>query len=178
MKEAQNKQKGVIFLILLLLVITISAVAISVWAIWFRPPKTVLSPDYAPRAEEEYAQPIDDTEEEKLEQPSGGGAVSLTYATSVSIDLSEENATLYFANPSRSNQDMVLQIAVQDTVIVQSGKLSPGSQVNTLDLLAGAEEQLQPGGYDGKFVVFYYQPETGEKAIVNTEIAINITVNE
>ena len=31
---------------------------------------------------------------------------------------------------------------------------------------------------DGKFVIHYYDPETGEKAIVNAEIPIKITVKE
>ena len=83
-----------------------------------------------------------------------------------------------FANPGKSLQDMVVQIVIDETVIVQSGTLKPGNQVTTLNLLDGAEKQLQPGGYDGKFVVFYYDPDSGEKAVVNTEIPITITVQE
>lgn len=39
-----------------------------------------------------------------------------------------------------------------------------------------AAAQLTPGGYNGNFVVLYYQPDTHEKTIVNTEIPVNITV--
>ena len=35
-----------------------------------------------------------------------------------------------------------------------------------------------PGGYEGKFAVFYYSVETGEKAMVNTEIPVSITIQE
>ena len=112
----------------------------------------------------------------ELTQAQGGGAVSITYTTQVEVSLSAQQATVYFANPSKSNQDIVLQIVVQDVVIAQSGTLSPGKQTEKLDLLPDAAAQLTPGGYNGNFVVLYYQPDTHEKTIVNTEIPVNITV--
>ena len=102
--------------------------------------------------------------------------MSLTYSNEVTIDLSDKAAGLYFANPGKSNQDMVLQVVIQDTVILQSGTLKPGHQVKLLNLLEGAEKMLQPGGYEGKFVVLYYDPISGEKSMVNTEIPITINV--
>ncbi len=78
----------------------------------------------------------------------------------------------------RSGQDMVIQVVIQDTVILQSGRIVPGNQVTELSLAAGMVGKLLPGGYDGKFVIHYYDPETGEKAIVNAEIPIKITVKE
>ena len=61
-------------------------------------------------------------------------------------------------------------------ILAQSGKLSPGKQLDTLELLEGAASRLQPGGYNGQFVVLFYQPDTGEKTIVNTEIPVDVTV--
>ena len=161
--------KGKKILIPVLLLITLIAIGVTIWALCFRDTAPVLAPDYAPVEEESNAQAIEDDSGEKLEAEEGGGAVSLTYSNEVTID---------FANPGKSVQDMVVQIVIDDTVIVQSGTLKPGNQVTTLNLLDGAEKQLQPGGYDGKFVVFYYDPDTGEKAVVNTEIPITITVQE
>lgn len=85
-------------------------------------------------------------------------------------------AELYFVNPGKSNQDMVLQLVIQDEVVARSGKISPGKQVHKLELLEDAAKKLQSGGYEGKFTVLYYQPDSGEKSIVNTEIPVNITV--
>ena len=73
---------------------------------------------------------------------------------------------------------MVLQISIQDEVVVQSGTIKPGNQVSQLKLLNDEAGKLSPGGYDGKFIVLYYDPDTGEKAVVNTEIPVTITVNE
>ena len=164
-------------LIFLLLFITAAAVCVTVWALFFREPEIILAPDYAPKETEEHAQIIPNDNSEKMESEEGGGSVSLTYSNQVTIDLSDSIASLLFANPNKSNQDMVLQIVIQDEVIVQSGTIRPGHQVTALNLLEGAAAKLSPGGYDGNFAILYYHPENGEKAIVNTEIPIHIKVN-
>ena len=174
--KKENKKKWL--LLLLLLLITIAAVGLSVWAIWFRDGDAILAPDYAPQQVEENAEPIGDDGEEKLSQPEGGGAVGLTYAKEVDISLSDKKATLLFANPTKSNQDMVLQLVIDDVVILQSGRLEPGNRVSALNLLDGAEKKLAAGGYDGKIVVLYYDRTSGEKAMVNTEIPVTVTVTE
>ncbi|MCD7957007.1 MAG: hypothetical protein LUG93_14920 [Lachnospiraceae bacterium] len=175
-KDKKDRRKMLV--ILLLLLITLIAVGITIWAVFFRDTKTTLAPDYAPQETEEYAEVIGDDDDEKLEASDGGGAVSLSYSTVVTIDLSEKTASLYFANPSKSTQDMVLQLVIQDTVVIQSGLLTPGNQVSTLSLLDGAADILEEGGYDGEFIVLYYDPDSGEKAVVNTEIPVTITVKE
>lgn len=178
MDENRKENKKKYLLILLLLLITVTAVAVSVWAIWFRDSAPVLAPDYAPRQIEENAEPIGDDGAEKLSQPEGGGAIGLTYAKEVTISLSDKNAAIMFANPTKSNQDMVLQLAIDDVVVLQSGRLEPGNRVSSLGLLDGAEKRLTAGGYNGKFVVLYYDRTSGEKAMLNTEIPVTVTVTE
>ena len=134
--------KGKKILIPVLLLITLIAIGVTIWALCFRDTAPVLAPDYAPVEEESNAQPIEDDSDEKLETEEGGGAASLTYSNEVTIDLSDKAASLVFANPGKSLQDMVVQIVIDDTVIVQSGTLKPGNQVTTLNLLDGAEKQV------------------------------------
>ena len=177
-KENKKKRLLILLLLLLLLLITITAVGISIWAIWFRDTAPVLAPDYAPQQLEENAEPIGDDGDEKLSQPEVGGAVGLTYAKEVNVSLSDQSATLLFANPTKSNQDMVIQLVIDDVVILQSGRLEPGNRVTTLNLLDGAEKRLAAGGYDGEFVVQYYDRVSGEKAMINTEILVTVTVTE
>lgn len=178
MADEKKEEKRKYLLILLLLLITVAAVGVSIWAIWFRDSAPVLAPDYAPQQLEENAEPLGDDGDEKLSQPEGGGAVGLTYAKQVGIRLSEQRATLMFANPTKSNQDMVLQLAIEDVVVLQSGRLEPGNRVSTLSLLDGAEKRLTAGGYNGKFIVLYYDRTSGEKAMINTEIPVTVTVTE
>ena len=168
-EDKKKKKKLLIFLILFILLDIILLVVLL-------GTHTTLAPDYAPVNEEKYAEDIGDDGDKKLDQAEGGGAVSLTYSTNVDISLDKKQATLFFANPSRSNQDMVLQIVVHDVVVAQSGTISPGKQIGKMDLLSSGARKLQAGGYDGKFVVLYYQPDTHEKTIVNTDIPVKITV--
>ena len=151
---------------------------VTVWSLFFREPDVVLNPDYAPEQMEPNQSPIPGDTGEKAESAEGGGSVSLNYSNRVTVDLSDGKATLYFANPGKSNQDMLVQMVIQDELLVQSGRLTPGNQITELELLPDAAQKLAPGGYDGKFVLSYYHPETQEKAMVNTEIEIFVTVQE
>ena len=165
-------------LIYMLLLITVSAVAVTVWALFFREPDVHLAPDYAPVATEQFAQPIPDDNGQRQEAKPGSGSVSLTYSNEVTLNLSSGKAELLFGNPGRSNQDMVLQIVIQDNVILQSGRITPGNQVTQLELFDEAMDILSPGGYEGSMLVFYYDLVSGEKAMVNTEVPISVTVTE
>lgn len=174
-KNGADKQKLLIYVLLL---ITVCAMSVTVWALFFREPDVQLAPDYAPVATEKHAEPIPNDSGERTPAEPGSGNVSLTYSNEVVIDLSSREASLLFANPGRSNQDMLLQIVIRDTVILQSGRITPGKQVMTLELSADAAAMLSPGGYEGSFLVFYYDLSSGEKAIVNTEVPITVTVQE
>lgn len=170
----QNKTNRII---LLLLLVSVVSVSVSVWALSTRQKEPViLAPDVAPAETEAYAERIPNDTGTPQKSSSSGGSVTLTYSNEAVIDLSKETVQLMFANPGRSNQDMLLQLVIQDQVIVQSGRLTPGNQVKTLELLDGAAKMLSPGGYEGKFLILYYSPESGEKAVVNTEIPLHITV--
>jgi flagellar basal body-associated protein FliL len=179
-KEKKKKKKFIIILIIILALITIACVTTVIVVLMDRNQPTILSPDYAPQDEDPNAEKIPGDNGDKLDQPEGGGAVSLIYTTDVTVDLSDQKATLLFGNPQKSNQDMVVQIMVKDQVIVQSGRLTPGYRVTTLDLLEDAPE-IGAGKYKSencKFVVLYYDKDSGEKAILNTEIPITVTVQE
>ena len=171
-------------LIVLLILITCSSLGVAFWALFVRNDKPeqkeeepkILEPDVAPGEKEKNAESMGDAGDKKLDQPKGGGAVSITYSKDVTIDLSDKTVTLLFGNPTRSNQSMVLQIVIQDNVIVQSDTLAPGYQVKKLDLKT--DIGLKPGTYKGKFNVLYYDSDTGKKAVVNTEIPIDIDVQQ
>lgn len=176
-KEKEHEMdKKIIIIIIALALITVSSIGVTAWAIWWRGPGIVLAPDYAPKDEEKNQTPIKGEGAGKLDAPEGGGAVGLIYSKQVTVDLGGKNATLMFGNPSRSNQDMVVQLVIQGETIVQSGRITPGNKVTSLALLKNAEKKLTAGGYEGKFVVLYYNRDTGEKAILKTEIPIVITV--
>jgi len=138
----------------------------------------VLNPDFPPQETEENMQPPPVDDDDKLDHEEGGGAVSLSLSDKLAIDLSDKQATLNFANPGRSTQNIVLWITIQGVTIAQSGLITPGNKVTKLDLIEDAATKLAEGIYNGKFVLYYYDPENNERATVNTEIPVTVTVNQ
>ena len=171
-KEDEKKRRWLLLLLLLLLLLFLG---IGTWAMMRTktPP-----PDYPQQEVDGNSEPIGDGDGDatKLETPEGGGAVSLTYSKEVSISLSEKKASLMFANPSRSTQNITLQLVIGDTVILQTGTLTPGNQVTSLMLEKDAESGLAAGSCEGTFVVSFYDPQSGEKAMLSTEIPVTVTI--
>ena len=136
-----------------------------------------VTPDYPAPPIEEGAEDMGDNED-KLEAPAGGGAVGMIYSDEVSIDLSDGKVTLLFANPNRSTHNVSIQLVVQDLVLAESGLLPPSKQITSLDVKAGVS--IPEGVYanNAKIVVRFYDPETNACSIVNSEIAIAVTVRQ
>ena len=175
-RESKSSRSRIIIMILLLL-ITISAVGITIFTLTQDHSQPTIAPDYAPQQVDSNADKMEETDESKLEAEEGGGAVGLTYSTAVSIDISDGTAAILFQNPPRSTQDMVLQLVVgegdEETVLGESDLIPVGYSLSTMNVTEAS--RLSPGGYEGKFRVLYYNTETGEKAVVNTEIPVEIT---
>lgn len=161
------------FLITCSIVLALLAICVALWALFFREPRPNLPPDVLPPVEEDVL-PTGEDNGEKLPQAQGGGAVNITYTNQVSVSLTEGRASLYFVNPARSNQSMVLQVLIQDVVVAQSGALPPGSQLNSLPITE--EVSLAPGSYTGQFLVSFYNTEDNSRAQLSTEIPVEITV--
>lgn len=166
------------FILILLIALTVVAISVTVAVLRVGNEKlSIVPPDYAPRETESNMESIGG-DGEKLPQSNGGGAVGLSYSIEVRIDLSDKQAILFVENPMKSNQDMLLQLVIRDHLILQSGRITPGHRITKLALVDGADKLLAAGGYNGSFLFYYYDPVTGEKAIVNTNIPVNVTVVE
>lgn len=137
----------------------------------------MLTPDYAPGEIDTNAIKEKDNSK-KMDASDGGGAVSLSYSNVVSVDLNSKKAKLYFKNPSKSRENVVLEIVVKqgkkEVVIAKSGIIPTGYAIYEMNL--SKNSRLSKGGYDGIFRITYYNEETSEKQIVNTEIDITIDV--
>ena len=173
-RENEKNKKIITLLIVFILICLICALCFSCGY----NKKKVLRPDYAPQDVEVNLEDIEDDTDIKLTAPDGGGAVSIQYTKDVNIDLSDKKAYLNYKNPGKSTHDIVLQIVVQNEVIAQSGLIPPGNMLKELDLLNDSGVVLSEGAYENaKFIFLCYNPESGEKAIVDAEamIVINVT---
>lgn len=157
---------------------------------WFKPVddgKVVLAPDYPLIKDEPNSQPTED-DQQKFEVSENGGAVALNYSDKVEYGLSDQTVTLFFANPGSSTQAVVLQIIVyggvnvdtgkpEEYLLAESGILRPGYYVERLDADLESNVSLASGVYSGVMRVLFYNEDTGERAVVNTEIPVNISVS-
>ena len=71
----------------------------------------------------------------------------MVYQKEVHISLSDNKANLMFQNPSKSVNDIVLQLVIisedgTETVIAQSGTLSSGYKIEQLDLIKMQQNSL------------------------------------
>ena len=142
------------------------------------PDKSPIPPDYAPPAQEGGAEDIGDDGEQKLEGPTGGGAVGMTYSNEVTIDISEKKAILRFDNPSKSQNSMVLQLKIGEMVVFETGAIAPGKRITSMDVKDSVLEQLELITYttDTNFRVYFYDPNTNERAMVDTKLPVSVTV--
>lgn len=177
MINTNGKEKNLKWLIIILSVGIVICTGVTIWAVFFRGGDDI-SPDYPPQGIESNQTPIDGDDSGKLESPEGGGAINVTYGTAATVDLSEKTVTIYYANPNASNQNVSILIIVNDLVVAKSDLITPGNQVSKLELQKEAASRLQVGGYNAELVVRAYDPESGEKAMVDTKGELTLTVTE
>ncbi len=174
--SVRNKRRGMKALLILLILLLLLLLFLCIWMLRFRTP--TLAPDYAPPKEDSHATEIEGDDENKLEKPEGGGAIGMTYLRDVTVDLSEKRVYLLYQNPGRSNSDVMVQVVVQDVVIAQSGRIEPGKQIQRIDLLPGTARLLEEGGYDAQLAVFFYDPVTAERSLLQTQGEVYLTVTK
>lgn len=181
-EEEEKKKKRFLILSLILGAALVACIAAIVILLLSRNNGTgpVLEPDYPPVSAEPSAQPIESDDPGKLDAPQGGGSVALVYSDAVTLDTAAGTLTLYYQNPARSTQNVVLQVVLvrgeDEYLLAQSGLLEPGFMVSSLALSSDFKAHLSAGGYTGRFNLLFYDPDSGERAVVDTQIPITITV--
>lgn len=140
----------------------------------------VLAPDYPQVEQEPNAFPSND-DQTQMEAAENGGAVAIIYSDQVIYDLASGQLTLMYTNPSSSTASVIVQIIVYgpdgaEYLLAQSGAMEPGYGITTLDNDLDSNVILGQGGYSGVMRLLFYNSITGERAIVNTEIPVDITV--
>ena len=159
--------------LILATIIALLAICVAVWALFFRAPETPSDPQISPVADE-HLTPTDDGDDEKMPQAEGGGAVNITYSNEVTISLADATAAVQITNPTRSNQSMLIQLMIQDVKVGQSGTIPPGNQLAVIPL--NENITIEPGSYDGKFQLLFFDVKTNQQANLTTSIPVNIRI--
>lgn len=140
---------------------------------------TVLEPDYELVKPDPNASAIPG--QDKPETPpasQGGGSMSLIYSDQVSVDLATGKVGLFYQNPSDSTHSIVVQIIIQrgeeQYLVAESGSIDRGFMLTELTM--AKDMQLSQGVYEGVMKLLFFDPLTGERAVVDTNIPVEITV--
>lgn len=168
-------------LILLGLLIGLTIAGILLFRILSGPSVPTIDPYNPLPSPDPYVEPIENDDSVKASSEDGGGSVSMIYRLKANIDLSTGKTDIYFKNPNASNHNVAIQMYIvsgeNETLIAQSGLIESGYSLNRLDMIENSAN-LKKGVYQGKFKVIYYNPDTGERALVESDIKdLEITVS-
>ena len=168
-----DKKRKILIVVLIALLVLLIVGIVTACVILIQPKDPAddnkIVPDYPPQETDPNQSPMENDPGGTLELESGGAGVNLTYHSTATVDLSEGKVFLHYANPSKSTQDMVVSLVLEsgDVLICRSQRIIPGNQINELELEESVRDQLEVGaGYNAKYVVGCYDPNTNEKAMV------------
>lgn len=133
----------------------------------------VINPDHPMPSQDANATPNEGDDSQKAEVEEGGGSLSMIYSLDAKLDLNTGKINIYFKNPNASTHDVsiILYVVSGDTKvpIAQSGRISAGYSLNSLQMTEGSAA-LTEGVYNGYYMLSLFDPETGERALVQPEI--------
>lgn len=141
----------------------------------------VITPDHPMPSQDVNAEANEGDTSEKAEVEEGGGSLSMTYSLDAKLDLDTGKIEIYVKNPRSSTHDMsvILYLVSGETevAIAQSGRVSAGYSLKSMELVDGTVT-LTEGVYTGYYLLSLFDPETGERALVQPKIAgVQLVVN-
>ena len=110
-----------------------------------------------------------------------GGLATMVYTRLVELDPKEGRFEIHFKNPSYSSHGVSLSLILingeEEVLLSQSGLIPPGNGL--FELPFHGQVTLTPGEYAAKYYVAFYDPLTGERALVESQITnVVIRVSE
>ena len=146
-------------------------------------PPVVIHPDHPlPEIDPDIETLPVDEDGDKVQSESGGGFVSMVFTKEASISLSSNTATIYYQNPSKSNHAVILELYLisdgQEYFLGRTGLIPAGGAIYRMDV-SERDAGIRAGIYTGLYRTYYYDPQTGERAAISSDITeVKISVTE
>ena len=165
-----------------LVLLTVATVVITIGLLNNPKPPIVIDPDNPMPDIDPDIEPIEGDTGEAATAEKGGGSVSMIFTKGVSLSLSSDKATIFYQNPSSSNHSVVLELYIvseeQEYFIGKTGLIPAGSAIYELDV-SERDVNIRAGTYTGLYRTAYYEPTTGERASVGSDITgVSVVVSE
>ncbi|NLJ40048.1 MAG: hypothetical protein GX352_00315 [Clostridiales bacterium] len=114
------KNKKFFLLIIILCVATAISLTATLILLNNKTKPVDVSDKYPPVMTDPEAEPVEEeTTQPPLENPEGGGAVSLTYSGQAVAPKGDGVADIMFENPAKSNQDVIIQLQITDKELIE-----------------------------------------------------------
>ena len=121
-------------------------------------------------------EPFPEQPDQPVQQlPVGSRVASFVCEEQLRADLAGQVAELMFANPRRSEQNMVIEVTVREVTVARSGRIEPGYRITSLPLLA--DHTLTQGIYAAQIKIYLYDPTGGEQTM-QTSVPVTLTVRD
>ena len=165
MNQEEQKKSKLQYLFLLLLLLGLLFLGAGIWNFW------------TSGSGSEYNHMEIDLNAERIEVDDGDSQSGLVYVevgTDVTVDISDDAVYLHYSNPETNHIDARVSVMLDEQLVAQSGLVESGFYLDKIDGLL--TDNLDYGTYEGALVVDTYDVETGERLLVNNEIAVTIQV--
>ncbi len=111
------------------------------------------------------------------------GTLSMTYVLKAKVSLSTGEVGIYFANPQKSNQNVVIELYIvngeENVLLAKSGQIPRGNRLFKLEAEKNTLSRLKVGDYEGFYRIICWDAESGGKSLVEPKITdVVITVIE
>ena len=174
-KDGKTTSKLTMILIWILAITTLLTTSLCAYLLLSGDKKQPIMPDYMPVEQDEHVSILPSTpKDEPLEVPQGGGGAIIICDTELVAELSTGKIYMDYKNPANSPSAVVLQLFIDDTLIAQSKSILPGYQLQDMFLMEDAV--LLEGGYYGTLKITFYDFQSHEKAQIDSDIEVSITV--
>lgn len=143
-------------------------------------PPIVIDPDHPMPDIDPDIETLPEDEEKVVSD--GGGFVSMVYTKEATVSLAENKATIYYQNPNKSNHSVVLELYLvsngAEYFLGKTGLIPAGGAIYQMNV-SERDANIRAGIYTGLYRTYYYDPLTGERAAISSDITeVKVSVKE
>ncbi len=145
-------------------------------------PPVIINPDHPLPDIDPEIEPLPPSDDDEKVDSNGGGFVSIVYTKDATVSLATNKAKIFYQNPNKSNHSVLLELYLVSSgteyFLGKTGLIPAGSAIYEMDV-SERDANIRAGIYEGLYRLFYYDPITGERAALSSDVAeIQISVNE
>ena len=114
------------------------------------------------------------------EPPSEGNSISFEFDETLHIDPETGFCFINFTNPSNDRNKLIIRLEADNeerTLLSETGAVDPGYSLQYLVLNDAGFEQINNGLRSAYIVLTAYDSETNDKAMVDTELPVRISID-